>query len=335
MSSELLSARSPHKSLTSVWQRGIDQWQLLFRVGLRPGSPAAVAFAVLCVGAATAVRVGIEVLSPDSAVFACYCAATLVAALVGGVAAGGLAAVVGGITAYALFLPPDWTSEPFLVAQVFSLVLYAASSSVIIWAAERHRALVADLRREKATRQLLNRELLHRIKNMVASVQAVVSQSLSDHPELCGKINGRLAALGATNDLLAKTEWQSASLREILAAELSPYGIGRFHLHGEDVNCPSGLAVMLALVLHELAINAVKYGALSRPNGWVEVVWASAGDRLELQWIEFGGPATAPPQKAGFGTKLLRSGVRQFDGTVDITFDPKGLRCRLSVALNA
>jgi two-component sensor histidine kinase len=246
-----------------------------------------------------------------------------------------LATVVGGFAAYALFLPPDWTSEPFLVAQVFSLVLYAASSVVIIWSAERHRELVADLRQEKATRQLFNRELLHRIKNMVASAQAVVSQSLSEHPELCGNINGRLAALGATNDLLAKSEWQSASLRDILAAELSPYGIARFHLHGEDVNCPSGLAVMLALVLHELAINAVKYGALSCPSGWVEVVWESAGDKLELQWIESGGPATAPPQKAGFGTKLLRSGARQFDGNVDIKFDPEGLHCCLSVALHA
>jgi two-component sensor histidine kinase len=333
MSSELLSARSPHRSLKSLSQRGIDQWQLLFRVGLRPGSPAAFIFAVLCVGAATAVRIGIEVLSPDSAVFACYCAATLVAALVGGVAAGGLATVVGGIMAYALFLPPDWTSEPFLVAQVFSLVLYAASSVVIIWAAERHRELVADLRKEKTTRQLLNRELLHRIKNLEASAQAVVSQSLADHPEVSEKINGRLAALGATNDLLAKTEWQNASLRDILAAETSPYGIGRFHLDGEDVNCPAGLSVMLALVLHELATNAVKYGALSYPDGCVEVVWQCAGDKLELQWIEIGGPATVLPRRAGFGTKLLRSGVRQFDGSVDIEFAPEGLRCRLSVAL--
>jgi two-component sensor histidine kinase len=317
----------------SLYERSKSRWRSLWRVGLRPRSAGALGFALVCVAIATGVRIGLGLISPDSAIFASYYSATLVASLVGGAAAGTLAAVSGGIVAYSLFVPPDWASSPFMMAQVVSLVLYGASSVVIIWAAESYRGLLARLREQENVRELLNRELAHRIKNTLASVQAVVAQSLRDHPDLMGKIRGRIAALAATHDLLTRSEWQEASLREILAGELAPYGPARFALDGKDVACPSAVATVLTLIFHELTTNATKYGALSTADGRVRVAWTLIAGRLELEWRESGGPPVSHPTRQGFGTKLVRTSVTPFGGSVDLRFEPAGLRCKLALML--
>jgi two-component sensor histidine kinase len=90
---------------------------------------------------------------------------------------------------------------------------------------------------------------------------------------------------------------------------------------------------LLALVVHELTTNAVKYGALSSPSGRIAIAWSTVAGRLNLEWIEAGGPRPVAPTRVGFGSKLLRSGVRQFHGTVDCRFERTGLRCRLSLTL--
>jgi two-component sensor histidine kinase len=212
-----------------------------------------------------------------------------------------------------------------------SLVLYGTSSFVIIWAAQSYRGLLQRLRANEATRELLNRELMHRIKNILANVQGIVGQSLADQKILRNAINARITALGATNDLLVKSNWHSASLREILVHEFAPYGLSRFQLRGGDVDCPSALAVFLALAVHELTTNAVKYGALSRPDGRIDISWTDDSGQLTLEWIEIGGPELMAPTRKGFGTTLLRSGARQFQGVVDCRFERTGLRCRLSL----
>src|SRR5215831_2765831 len=145
-----------------------DRWRSMWQVGLRRRSAPALTFAVACVAVATAVRMGLGLISPDSAVFAPYYSATLVAALVGGIEAGALAAVLGGLAACWLFVPPEWNLAAFRLEQLVSLILYGSSSIVIIWAAESYRGLLQRLRREEALRQLLNRELVHRIKNTLA-----------------------------------------------------------------------------------------------------------------------------------------------------------------------
>ena len=308
-----------------------NRWHSIWHVGLTPRSGSALFFAIACVGIATALRVGLGHISPDSAVFAPYYSATLVAALVGGAESGTLAAGLGAFAAYFLFVPEDWSLAPFRLEQFVSLVLYGSSSLVIIWAAQSYRRLLQRLRANEATRELLNCELVHRIKNILANVQSIVGQSLVDQKILRDAINDRISALGATNDLLVKTEWQSASLREILIHEFTPYGLARFRLHGGDVDCPSALAVFLALVVHELTTNAVKYGALSNPHGQIDIAWTEISGRLTLEWVESGGPEPMAPTREGFGTKLLRSGAAQFQGTVDCRFERTGLRCRLSL----
>jgi two-component sensor histidine kinase len=310
------------------------RWHSIWHVGLAPRTWGAMCFAVACIGIATAIRIGLGRISPDSAVFAPYYSATLVAALVGGTECGALAAGLGAVAAYYLFVPEDWSLAPFRLEQLVSLVLYSTSCVVIIWAAQSYRGLLQRLRANEATRELLNRELEHRIKNILANVQGIVGQTLVDQKILRNAINERITALGATNDLLVRSNWQSASLREILTRESAPFGLSRFQLHGGDIDCPSELAVFLALAVHELTTNAVKYGALSRPDGRIDITWTDVSGHLTLDWIESGGPEPTAPTREGFGTTLLRSGARQFQGTVDCRFERAGLRCRLSLVVS-
>jgi two-component sensor histidine kinase len=333
---------------TTMVKLAFSWWRELWRGGLQPGSLASLVFAVICVGAATLVRSALGELDIHSAIhgafgssanaaagnaFSSYYSATLVAALVGGVPAGILAAMSGALAGFWLFVPPDWTSHVFDWDQMVSALLFAVSSAVIIWAAKSYRDLLARLREEQDRRQLLNHELAHRIKNMLAIVQAVAGQTLRDQPTTLDKLNNRIAALAATNDLLIKSEWGGAFLKEILAGEFAPYDPARFALDGEDFECPSEVATVLALIFHELTTNAAKYGALSAPGGRVTLSWTRRHERLAFDWTESGGPAPAAARREGFGTTLLRKGLRQFDGVVEISFAPGGLRCSLSLVL--
>jgi two-component sensor histidine kinase len=317
-----------------MFEWATNRWHSIWHLGLTPRSGRCIAFAVACVGIATALRIGLGRISPDSAVFAPYYSATLVAALVGGAESGTLAAALGAVVAYCLFVPEDWGLAPFRLEQLVSLVLYGTSSVVIIWAAQSYRGLLQRLRATEATRELLNHELVHRIKNILANVQGIVGQTLVDQKILRNAINARITALGATHDLLVKSNWHSAPLREIIIQEFAPYGLSRFHLHGSDVDCPSALAVFLALVIHELTTNALKYGALSSPDGRIDIAWTDVSGQLTLEWVETGGPEPRAPTREGFGTTLLRSGARQFQGAVDSRFERTGLRCTLSLFLS-
>jgi len=313
----------------------IEWWREVWHSGLAPGSLAAFAFALVCVVMATIVRSVIGELGSDSSVFAPYYSATLVTALVGGAQAGSFATALGALAAFLFFIPSDWASHAFDREQLVSYFLFVASSLVIIWAAKSYRDLLWRLRDEQDRRQLLNHELAHRIKNTLAIVQSIISQTLHDQPAILGKLNKRIAALAATNDLLIKSEWRGALFKEILASEFAPYDPGRFELRGVDFACPCELATVLALIFHELITNAAKYGALSVPAGRVVLFWVRHGERIDVDWIEVGGPPPAAPRREGFGATLLRKGLRQVDGSVNTRFTPNGLHCRLSLALPA
>ena len=140
--------------------------------------------------------------------------------------------------------------------------------------------------------------------------------------------------------LLTREAWDSAGLKDVVHDALAPFGIdsersGRFRIEGPNVRLSPNVALALALGLHELATNAVKYGALSNDTGSVHLVWDRQGGTLHLTWEERDGPLVAPPTRRGFGSRLIQRGLAQeVDGTVELAYPPEGVRCTMTVRLN-
>ncbi|MDP4005665.1 sensor histidine kinase [Methylobacterium sp. NEAU K] len=201
--------------------------------------------------------------------------------------------------------------------------------------------LHAEIHRGRALQQqqvTMLHELNHRVKNTLATVQALARQSRGSE----GGLEARILALSKTHDLLTREDWSGASLSEMLESELRPYRRSADHidLDGPDVSLSPRHVLALGMTLHELTTNAAKYGALSVPEGRVRVSWSLAmtGEgtrRLRLTWQESGGPPVREPARAGFGTRLIAGGVRrELAGTVDLAFEAEGLRCDLDVPLD-
>ena len=184
-------------------------------------------------------------------------------------------------------------------------------------------------------------ELNHRVKNTLATVQALARQSRAG--EGGAGLEARILSLSKTHDLLTREDWSGASLCEVLENELRPYRTGADHivLDGPDVSLTPRYVLALGMTVHELTTNAAKYGALSMSDGRVRVTWSlgesgTGTPRLRLSWEESGGPPVSPPTRSGFGTRLISGGVRrELDGLVDLAFEPDGLCCRLDVPLEA
>lgn len=190
-------------------------------------------------------------------------------------------------------------------------------------------------------RKLLLEELNHRVKNTLATVQAIAAQTLRSSPDLEAfgtAFEARLMALSATHTLLTATSWRSASLHDLLHSELAPYGAARFKLDGPTVMLSPPQAVALGLVFHELTTNAAKYGALSVAGGEVEVVCTpyreGAVERLRLDWTERNGPPPAPPKRRGFGSKLVATSLSGLSGRAEFDFATEGLRVLLDLQIS-
>jgi two-component sensor histidine kinase len=189
-------------------------------------------------------------------------------------------------------------------------------------------------------------ELNHRVKNTLAVVQAVALQTLrhSGTPaEVQSALMARLTALARSHDLLRQGEWEGASLPEIVGQSLAPYaaavGEGRVVMTGPPVRLPSSAVLTANLAFHELATNAAKHGSLSVPEGRVEVGWAIDGRQgeasaVEIVWRECGGPPVRPPERRGFGSRLIESGLaREFGAEVQLDFAPEGVECHIRLPL--
>ena len=206
--------------------------------------------------------------------------------------------------------------------------------------------VVQDITERKAAEQrakLLIDELNHRVKNTLATVQSLASQTARAAPTPASfreSFEGRLVALSKAHDQLTMHHWESADLRELLRAGFAPYhgGAERVVMRGEDVVLRPRAALTLAMTFHELITNAAKYGALSAPGGGVEMRWqiveADGMPTLHVEWREQGGPPVAPPARRSFGTRLIESGVKaELGGRVEIAFAREGLRCDLDIPL--
>jgi two-component system, chemotaxis family, CheB/CheR fusion protein len=203
-------------------------------------------------------------------------------------------------------------------------------------------AEVTGIVRAEAHQRMLVAELNHRVKNTLAIVQGIAAASLERGPARDAFVQ-RLRALARAHDLLARDGWTSVSFAEIMRAEAAPYfanGQDRFSLSGPDLAVSPRVAQSLGLVIHELATNATKYGALSVERGHVDVLWSLTdekdGPHLRLVWREMDGPPAATPLRRGFGSRVIEREVSAgLGGVSELQFGAEGLRAVIEVPLNA
>jgi PAS domain S-box-containing protein len=199
---------------------------------------------------------------------------------------------------------------------------------------------------EKDHLRFLLAELNHRTQNTLATVQAIAVQTLrgAADKDVVDTFEGRILALAKAHSLLGSKHWAAVSLREVIDRILQPFGlndrrVARFSVKGDDVRLQPKAALSLAMVFHELATNAAKYGALRNgAAGKIDIVWrvepTPAGGRMRLRWQESGGPPVKPPGRRGFGSRLLERGLaRDLDGEVHLSYEPAGLVCEITAPL--
>ena len=194
-----------------------------------------------------------------------------------------------------------------------------------------------DRRRSEQAHELLLKESRHRIKNTLATVQALASQTLRHTPfDEREAFLSRLQALGEAHDLLNIGDWDQVLLRQVIKRALKPFAdrhAPRIVANGPDLWLPSQASLLLTMCLHELATNAAKYGALSNGTGTVQIAWQSAKEcKLKLYWRETGGPPVTPPETKGFGSILIDQSFGE-DGESCFVFPPEGLICALTISV--
>lgn len=197
---------------------------------------------------------------------------------------------------------------------------------------------ITDARRAEERRKLLLDELNHRVKNSLATVQSIAMHTLgsAESPAAFNRqFNERLMALSEAHNLLTRGDWLGANLLDVISQELAPYqGVdgSRVALRGGEVRLDPKETLALGMVLHELATNAAKYGALSADAGLVDVMWESRLDgdapSLRLTWTERGGPPVNPPRRRGFGSRLIERGLgHELGARTALSFNPAGVEC--------
>src|SRR5438105_3957857 len=278
---------------------------------------AGIGFAASCLALATAARWGLAQVRPD-VFFTPYIPAVFFATALGGLWIGVLTAIASGMLGVLVNFS-DATAD---FARIVLLIIFWAVCGLTIWGVEHYRSIVAQQReiakrltQEEEYRKLVVDELQHRLKNKTSTIHAVLHQVLQDQPQVWSSIDHRIRALSATDDLIARVDSTGCDIKDLLRSELGPYGHVRFNLNGDPLFLPAKLAVSLALIFHELATNAGKYGAFSAANGMLQVSWSVSDDNpgtplLKISWDETEGPAVENVGPAGFGTKLLQSALR-------------------------
>jgi PAS domain S-box-containing protein len=203
---------------------------------------------------------------------------------------------------------------------------------------------ITDRKRAELHLRLLVNELNHRVKNSLATIQAIAAQSFNGSrslPEAQEAFTNRIVALSEAHDLLTRENWEGAELHDIASRLVTLHGGPvRFGLSGPAIRLSPRAALSLSMALHELATNAVKYGALSVPEGRVAIAWdlaqGSGAQRLDLSWAEHDGPPVTPPTRRGFGSRLIERGLAaELSGEASIRFEPEGVVCRIRALLDA
>lgn len=200
---------------------------------------------------------------------------------------------------------------------------------------------ITDRKRAETQRDMLMRELEHRMKNMLAMVQSIAHQTFRDIGDggTLQTFAARLHTLGIVQSALTNESWQSASFVDLVTSTLRPHvapGLQPFTVSGPDMRVHPKSATALSMALHELCTNAVKYGALSNERGRVSIEWSITDGRLRLHWREHGGPPVAAPPRSGFGRLMIEQVLAaQLRGDVAIAYESRGLVCTIDAPVAA
>lgn len=316
--------------LPGQWQRWLPAWLTSLLVG------------TAACGLALLIRGALQLIWPTVIPYGLLFPMILLATILGRWLGGLTCFVLGGLVIWFLIRPGLMASGFAQANSAALLILYLLAGGTMLLIAEAYRDAHQALHREQALRaeaetehqRLLAQELSHRIKNLLATVQAIASQTLKGGVEETARqaFDDRLIALARAHDLLTETEWTAVPLDQIVAAAMSPFEDGhRFQIDGPAILLPPRQAIAFALALHELATNALKYGALSAPGGRVHIAWALRDKGFRLSWVEQGGPMVVSPTHTGFGMRLLKRNLAaELSGEISLNYLPEGLRCEIS-----
>lgn len=324
--------------LASATRRGggrLDRIPLIKREILRQRSPAAtVGWTALAVALPIGARWLID-RGQGGIEFVTIFPAVALAALLLGWRSGVAVALAAGVIANRLF-----RAEPVLFyadpRDALAVGLYLTTCAVLVLTADISRRLLHEQQAATERESLLNHELVHRVKNLLATVNAlaVLTARHSAPEDFTAAFSGRMLALERATDLLASGGVAHCDVHHLVADALAPFhDDGKFLVAGPPCELPNNSCVPLALVLHELCTNASKHGALSVPEGRVSLTWTiGEGEEhlLRIVWQESGGPPVRPPERRGMGSQLLRA-QRGLD-KVDVHYLPQGVSCEIRIA---
>jgi len=265
--------------------------------------------------------------------------AVLIAGLFGGTWSGISTALFGGLLTAYIWIPPAFS---FALAGdgIFRLfAFWSVASMVILLTAFVHTVLNQMVIAETHANTIA-REMQHRVRNSLTLVQAIARQTFRSSDNLIQAqeiFTARVAALGRIQDLIGELPDQDITIEKLIRTALAPFNLGQLAIGGPPVAIDKDFAVSLVLLIHELATNAVKYGAMSSAAGRVEISWVEKpGQKVQLSWKERYGPEVSQPSRAGFGTKLLRSAfAQQENADATIRFEPDGVRCTVNFSATA
>jgi len=289
----------------------------------RPWSATTFLLTTLAVAIATAGRIALD-FAGATMPYATFFPAVLLAALFGGMPPAIFATWLSAAVVLVGFTDRPGHTE------VVNLVVFLSISGLVIWVANLCRDALFELKRSEQARELLLGELRHRVNNQLAVFQSIVRSSLTGEDRAKGEaIALRLDAVARANSLVW-SDHRIMTLRMLLDAELQPYrASGTVSLEGTDVTLGPEALRNLALVFHELATNAAKYGALRGDGGRLEVQLAQESGRGLVTWRELSPHAVVPPQGEGFGTRMIRASLAGIGGSIEQDYREDGLTCRI------
>jgi two-component sensor histidine kinase len=281
-----------------------DKWRQLFLQRADLGPAASIALCAACVALAAVARMGLGVLGPTLP-FATFFPAVLVSALFGGLFAGLLSIALSILTVWWVFTDPPFTFGPVDPVHAANFMLFAVEAK------ERERRLLVG-------------EIEHRSKNILAVVTSLIHQTVKDR-DVADTLIGRMCAVADTDGLLDDTRTETASLRALFVAGVErPHGANRIELNGPEVVLSANQTRALRLVIHEMATNALKYGALSEPQGKVNVTWQCEGGQVSIVWRELDGPKVTAPSQYNFGSRLILATLKQINAEFAPEFPETG-----------